>query len=130
MTNAESRRGWSYNGAVEAGLEPRLYDWKDVPEGDWEARLDFRYWADNGGPGTLVCCFRTPEGARYRVSAFRQKDGRYTPKDGVVDFGNKGLDGRHYLLNIGKSRSGKLAWLGATHSDAPQSSHPSDMEDA
>ena len=85
MTDADNRRGWSYNAAVEAGLEPRLYDWKDVPEGAWEARLNFRYWADNGGPGTLVCCFSTPEGHRYRISAFRQKDGRYTPNQSCVD---------------------------------------------
>jgi hypothetical protein len=118
MTETENRRGWSYHGAVEAGLEPRLYDWKNIPDGIWKASLDYRYWADNGGPGALVCCFSTPEGMRYRISAFRQKDGRYTPKDNGVDFGEKGIDGRHYMLNIGKTRNGKLAWLGASLASA------------
>jgi len=51
------------------------------------------------------------------VQRFAQQPGvtpGYTPKDNGVDFGEKGIDGRHYMLNIGKARNGKLAWLGAS----------------
>ena len=37
----DTRRAWSYNGAVDAGFEPQSYSWKDVPTGTWVARLDF-----------------------------------------------------------------------------------------
>jgi|GEM_PF-1515676 hypothetical protein len=124
MTDNKERRGWSYAGAVDAGLEPRLYDWKTVPEGPWAGTLDFRYWADNGGPGTLVCCFTSTDGGKYRLSAFRQKDGRYTPKDNVIDFGESGIDGTRYTVRTGKNRNGNLAWLEATTDTGTPTSLP------
>jgi hypothetical protein len=29
----DTRRAWSYNGAVDAGFEPQSYSWEDVPTG-------------------------------------------------------------------------------------------------
>ncbi|WP_262373055.1 hypothetical protein [Pseudomonas prosekii] len=93
----EMRRALSYNAAVEAGLEPRLYAFTDIPEGTWTARLDFKVWSNKTPAGHLVCYFTSlADDSRYRLSAFRPKEPAsrsYTPKDGGIDFSQPGLDG-------------------------------------
>ncbi|HEJ7121842.1 hypothetical protein FHU12_4144 [Serratia marcescens] len=114
--NESVLRAFSYNGALDAGMDPGSYAWQSVPVGDWAARLDFKVWSNTTSSGHLVCYFTSlDDGQRYRLSAFRPKNGsrRYTPKDGGIDFSEAGLDGQVFLLNVGKTRNGTSAWLGA-----------------
>lgn len=118
MERAEdTRRAWSYNAAVEAGLDPQSYAWTDIPEGTWAARLDFKVWSNKTAAGHLVCYFTAlADGRRYRLSAFRSKqpsDRRYTPKDGGVDFSRSGLDGQTFQVTVGRTTKGSATWLAA-----------------
>lgn len=72
-TPAESSlRGWSYKGALDAGLELKSYAWEDVPTGTWLARLDFKVWSNKTSAGSLGCYFTSlADGRRYLLSAFR-----------------------------------------------------------
>ncbi|CAI1053153.1 hypothetical protein [Serratia entomophila] len=118
--NESVLRAFSYNGALDAGMEPGSYVWESVPVGDWAARLDFKIWSNTTSSGHLVCYFTSlDDGQRYRLSAFRPKNGsrRYTPKDGGIDFSVRELDGREFLLNVGTTRKGTPAWLGAEFFD-------------
>ncbi|MEB0223607.1 hypothetical protein [Pseudomonas sp. 10S4] len=113
----DTRRAWSYNAAVEAGLEPRSYAYTDIPEGTWAARLDFKVWSNKTAGGHLVCYFTSlVDDCRYRLSVFRprQPAGRfYTPKDGGIDFSQPGLDGQTFLVDVGRTAKGDVSWLGA-----------------
>ncbi len=118
MEDAEdTRRALTYNAAVDAGLNPRDYGWKEVPEGTWAARLDFKTWSNATAIGHLVCYFTAlSDGKRYRLSAFRPGGSsryRYTPKDGGIDFSQRDLDGRTFLLTVGRTRQGGATWLAA-----------------
>lgn len=112
-----SLRGWSYKGALEAGLELKSYSWEDVPTGTWLARLDFKVWSNKTAAGSLGCYFTSlADGRRYLLSAFRpyRSTARtYTPTDGSIDFSSRGLDGQIFLLEIGKGVNGKTKWLSA-----------------
>lgn len=113
----DTRRAWSYNAAVDAGFEPQQYAWKDIPDGTWAARLDFKTWSDKSTVGHLVCYFTAiSDGRRYRLSAFRpggESRYRYTPKDDGIDFSQPGLDGRCFIVTVGKTAKGGTTWLAA-----------------
>lgn len=112
-----SLRGWSYKGALEAGLELKSYSWEDVPTGTWLARLDFKVWSNKTSAGSLGCYFTSlADGRQYLLSAFRpyRSTARiYTPTDGSIDFSSRGLDGQIFLLETGKGANGKTKWLSA-----------------
>lgn len=114
---ANTRRAWSYKGAVDAGFEPQSYSWKDVPTGTWAARLDFKAWSDKTSTGCLGCYFTSLiDGCRYQLSAFRPHRStarRYSPADDGIDFSQPGLDGQTFLLEVGKTANGKTKWLSA-----------------
>ncbi|BCJ04414.1 hypothetical protein PRtIB026_A05480 [Pseudomonas sp. RtIB026] len=116
-TAADSRRAWSYNGAVDAGFEPNSYSWKDVPTGTWTAQLDFKVWADKPAAGCLGCYFTSlANGRRYLLSAYRphrSASRRYSPADDGIDFSQPELDGLTFLLEVGTSATGKTKWLSA-----------------
>jgi hypothetical protein len=120
----DTRRAWSYNAAVEAGLEPQSYGWTDIPEGTWAARLDFKAWSNKTAAGHLVCFFTTlVDGRRYRLSAFRpsqSSERRYTPKDGGIDFSSPGLDKQIFLVTVGRTAKGSATWLAAEFDEPSQ----------
>ncbi|MCK9747109.1 hypothetical protein LT699_10935 [Pseudomonas syringae pv. syringae] len=111
------RRALSYNAAVEAGLEPRSYEYKNVPEGVWAARLDFKVWSDRTAAGHLRCYFTSlADNCRYLLSAFRPKQPgsrRYSPDDDGIDFSQQGLNGQIFLLEVGRNSKGNVSWIGA-----------------
>lgn len=117
MVLEDSRRALSYRSAVEAGLELQSYAWADVPQGKWDARLDFKVWSNNTAAGHLVCYFTAlNDGRRYRLSAFRTSksaDRRYTPKDGIIDFSSQSLNGQNFSLTIGRTAKSQVSWLAA-----------------
>ncbi|WP_080398185.1 hypothetical protein [Burkholderia pseudomallei] len=118
MEEAEDkRRAWSYNAAIEAGLDPQSYAWSDSPEGTWAGRLDFKIWSNKTVTGHLVCYFTAlSDGRRYRLSAFRPGGSsryQYTSKDGGIDFSQPDLDGQTFLLTIGRTTKGGASWLAA-----------------
>lgn len=113
----DPRRALSYNAAVEAGLEPRSYEYKNVPEGVWAARLDFKVWSDRTAAGHLRCYFTSlADNCRYLLSAFRPKQPgsrRYSPDDDGIDFSQQGLNGQIFLLEVGRNAKGNVSWIGA-----------------
>jgi hypothetical protein len=113
----DSRRALSYSAAVEAGLEPRSYEYKNVPEGVWAARLDFKVWSDRTAAGHLRCYFTSlADNCRYLLSAFRPKEPgsrRYSPDDDGIDFSQHGLSGQIFLLDVGRNAKGNVSWIGA-----------------
>ena len=103
-------RALTYEQAVEQGLEPRSYAYEPVI-GEFEAVLDFKVW---GKSVNLQCFFTVPAtGERFRVSAFRDEAKRYTPRDGVIDFSEPGIEGSLYRLQVGHNAKGNPAWLAA-----------------
>ncbi|MBT0725038.1 hypothetical protein HH682_11545 [Rosenbergiella sp. S61] len=116
----EAKRGLTYNMALQEGLEPESYDWKNIPEGVWRARLEFKIWSNKSRAGHLVCYMTyLEESRRYRLSAFRQGNGttRYTPKDGGIDFSEKGLEGHIFLVTTVSTSKGGSAWMAAEYDD-------------
>ncbi|WP_192552558.1 hypothetical protein [Pseudomonas sp. IzPS59] len=113
----DKRRAWSYNGAIEAGLDPKSYSWADVPTGTWLARLDFKIWSNKTSAGCLGCYFTSlADGRQYQLSAFRpyRSTSRcYSPTDDGIDFSRPGLDGQIFQLEVGKAANGKIKWLSA-----------------
>ncbi|WP_339496097.1 MULTISPECIES: hypothetical protein [Pseudomonas] len=109
----DTRRAWSYNGALDEGFEPKSYSWEDVPAGTWLARLDFKVWSNKTSAGSLGCYFTSlADGRKYLLSAFRpyrSTSRAYTPSDGAIDFSARGLDGQIFLLEIGKGAKGKTS---------------------
>ncbi len=97
----EAKRGLTYDMALREGFEPKEYDWKNITEKTWRVRLDFKIWSSKSMAGHLVCYVKSLDSSkRYRLSAFRQGNGTtlYTPKDGGVDFSEKGLEGHIFLV--------------------------------
>ncbi|KPW49891.1 MULTISPECIES: hypothetical protein [Pseudomonas syringae group] len=117
MEKDDTRRAMSYNAAVEAGLEPRTYEFKNVPEGVWAARLDFKVWSNKSAAGHLRCYFTShADNSRYLLSAFRPTQPgsrRYSPKDDGIDFSQPGLNGQSFLLEVGRTAKGTVSWIGA-----------------
>lgn len=113
----DTRRALSYNAAIEAGLELSSYEYKDVPEGAWPARLDFKVWSNQSAAGHLRCYFTSlADNGRYLLSAFRPKQPgsrRYSPKDDGIDFSQPGLNGQTFLLEVGRNAKGNVSWIGA-----------------
>lgn len=92
----EAKRGLTYDMALREGFEPKEYDWKNIPEGTWQARLDFKIWSSKSTASHLVCYMTSLDNShRYRLSAFRQGDGttRYTLKTAGSIFQKKALKG-------------------------------------
>ncbi|MHB2250566.1 hypothetical protein ACX64O_27385 [Pseudomonas fitomaticsae] len=112
-----NRRALSYNAAVEAGLKLSSYEYENVPEGVWAARLDFKVWSNQTAAGNLRCYFTSlADNCRYLLSAFRSKQSgsrRYSPKDDGIDFSQPGLDGQTFLLEVGRNAKGNVSWIGA-----------------
>lgn len=112
-----TRRAWSYKGAVQKGLDVESYNWRDVPQGTWKARLDFKTWSNNTVALHLKCYFTSSvDGRRYQLSAYPSKQlvGRcYAPRDEGIDFSQRDLDGHIFLVTIGRTAAGKVSWLAA-----------------
>lgn len=49
----EVKRGLTYDMALREGFEPKEYDWKNIPEGTWQARLDFKIWSNKSTAAIL-----------------------------------------------------------------------------
>ena len=116
----EAKRGLTYDMALREGFEPGEYDWKNIPEGTWPARLDFKIWSNKSKVGHLVWYMTSLDNSqRYRLSAFRQGDGttRYTPKDGGIDFSEKGLEGHIFLVTTVTTSKGGSTWVAAEYDE-------------
>jgi hypothetical protein len=112
-------RALTYGAAVDAGMDPRTYAWEKIPEGSWVGRLDFKTWSNSSTVGHLICYFTMlPDEKRYRLSAFRPRDGssyRYTAKDGGIDFSQQGLTSETFLLTVRRTHNGGSTWLAAEY---------------
>uniref|UniRef100_UPI004049B9D6 hypothetical protein n=1 Tax=Fulvivirga sp. TaxID=1931237 RepID=UPI004049B9D6 len=72
----------SWNQALEQGLEPREYSWKDVPTGEYQATLDFKIWAKNA---VAVSCYFTKidSNEKIQLTVYRTHTDREYILDGV-----------------------------------------------
>lgn len=106
-------RDHSFTSAIASGFEPREYVamWDKEPM-EAEAVLDFKIW---GKHVNLTCYFRDIRtGKKFWLSAFNNaRDGRYTPRDGVIDFSEVGIENGLYLIETVKPRKGTSAWVSA-----------------
>lgn len=106
-------RGHSFTSAIASGCEPREYAamWKEPPM-IAEAVLDFKIW---GKHVNLTCYFRDIRtGKKFWLSAYNdERDRRYTPRDGVIDFSEVGIENGLYLVETIKTRKGTSAWASA-----------------
>ena len=111
--NSQKHRGYSFTSAIAAGLEPREYAamWNEQPM-TAEAVLDFKVW---GKHVNLTCFFRDIHSSKkFCLSAFSNRhDGRYTPRDRIVDFSEPGIENGLYLVTTIKTRNGNSAWASA-----------------
>ena len=104
-------RAMSLNDARDAGFAKAL----PAPDGQWVGQLVAKAW---GQSVNLVCFFKHMEtGEIHRCVAFRNSEKQYTPKDGVVDFSEEGIEGRVYLLKTGLNSKGNPAWHSASLHD-------------
>ena len=111
-SNTEKKRGYSFTDAIASGLEPREYIpmWDKEPM-EAEAVLDFKIW---GKHVNLTCFFRDIRtGKKFCLSAFGSHDRRYTPRDGIVDFSEPGIENGLYLVATIKNQKGTSAWASA-----------------
>lgn len=54
-------------------------------------------------------------GKKFWLSTFsNQRDGRYTPRDKVIDFNEPGNENGLYFVNTVKTRKGTSAWASAS----------------
>ena len=104
-------RAYSYKRAVENGLNPRTYKVPDEPM-DAEAILEFKVW---GKSPCLGCYFRNiADGGKFVLYAYdNAHNRRYTPRDGVIDFSEAGIENGRYRIVTRKTRTGKTTWQSA-----------------
>ena len=104
-------RAYSYKSAVENGLKPRTYKVPDEPM-DAEAILEFKVW---GKSPCLGCYFRNiADGGKFVLYAYdNAHNRRYTPRDGVIDFSEAGIENGLYRIVTRKTRTGKTTWQSA-----------------
>ncbi|WP_129587763.1 hypothetical protein [Herbaspirillum robiniae] len=112
--DALRRRAMSFGQVREANIDVSGYNWDAVPEGEWEAFLDFKVW---GKSSSLGCFFTSiADGKKYKLNAFpdsEQKSNTYSAKDGGMDMSAPGLDGKKFLVEVRKNTKGNLVWQSA-----------------
>lgn len=117
------KRALSFNDARAAGLEMREYNWKNLPNGSWTGRLDFKVWGQAPG-GSLNCYFTDiATGQRYRLGAFPRRlgdphAGKYTPRECTIDFASEDIQGGLFTLTTGAGRKNNPVWFNAEPVDA------------
>lgn len=95
-------RAYSYKSAVENGLNPRTYKVPDEPM-DAKAILEFKGYFRN-----------IADGGKFVLYAYdNAHDRRYTPRDGVIDFSEAGIENGLYRIVTRKTRTGKTTWQSA-----------------
>lgn len=88
-------------------------DCTPAPEGTWIGKLKFKSW---GKKTNLHCFFENYHtGELHSMSAFRSRNGTrtYSPRDGLVDFSEAGIEGCSYELVTKVNSKGNTAWLSA-----------------
>ena len=89
----------------------RTYKVPDEPM-DAEAILEFKVW---GKSPCLGCYFRNiADGGKFVLYAYdNAHNRRYTPRDGVIDFSEAGIENGLYRIVTRKTRTGKTTWQSA-----------------
>lgn len=106
----EEKRALTMSHAKDYGLMAKA-DFSP-PIGQWTGRLLNKCW---GKSVNLICFFEdVATGEEYRLSAFRNAEKRYCPKDNVIDFSQPGIEGKNYLVTTGLNSKGNPAWLTAS----------------
>ena len=74
-----------------------------------ESMLDFKVWEK---VPVLAAIFGIlPAAEKFLLFVYNDaRDGRYTPRDGVIDFSEAGIENGLYRIVTKKTRTGKTAW--------------------
>lgn len=113
----DDTRALSWSQAIAMGFEPSDYSFDPLPLGTWTATLDNKIWGKNM---CLGCYFTADDGRKFRLTAFRCRDGTgagrwYTARDGQFDLSDKGIKaGQRFALTTGVNGRGNQAWISAT----------------
>lgn len=82
------------------------------PMGSWTGKLIAKCWGD---VKSIICFFEdVTTGKKCRLSAWRHEENIYRPKDNGIDFSQKGMEGKVFLIETKLSSKGKPVWLSAS----------------
>lgn len=105
---------FSWKQALRAGCEPRDYPYakEEVPQGQFNARLDFKIWAKKAiGINCYFTCVES--GKRFQLTAYRQHRGyNYRPDNGTVDFRTSPVP-CIYRIETGFNGKGNIRFISA-----------------
>lgn len=105
-----NNRGLSYSGAVDSGLNPKIYTYTDLPTGKVTARLDFKIW--NKSSGLSLHFTQLPSNKPFRISVFTDMNSKsqgYMDRSGTIDFSEVNINGVIYELDINQTKSGNFS---------------------
>lgn len=92
-------RGLSFGAAVDAGLNPSIYQYRDLSLGVIQARLDFKVWGKSNSLSLYFTDLR--KNKPFRISVFKNKDSdTYSDRAGKTDFSAAGINGSVYEIEV------------------------------
>ena len=100
----------TWKAALDGGCEPRLYPYTaaDVPQGQYEATLDFKIWAVRAL--TLNCYFtEVATGKKFQLSVYRRDDEVYGLPGGDIDFKESPVNAV-YLITVSLNTKDKAVF--------------------
>ena len=103
----------SWNQALEAGYTPKDYSFRaaDIPEGSYQAILDFKIWADKV---TVISCYftKTNSGEKMLLTVYRDKTTREYVLDDT-DFRDSPIEAL-YNIEVKHNSKGNAKLVSAT----------------
>lgn len=101
-------RGLSFGAAVDAGLNPSVYQYRGLSTGVVEARLDFKIW--NKGSSLSLHFTDLKSNKPFKIGVFKNKDSdTYSDRSGNIDFSAHSINGSVYEIEIVKSGASNFA---------------------
>lgn len=101
-------RGLSFGAATDAGLNPSVYDYRNLSVGEVEARLDFKIW--NKGSALSLHFTDLRSNRTFKIGVFKSKDADiYSDRAGNIDFSATGINGSVYKIEIVTSGASNFA---------------------
>src|SRR5688572_3285024 len=110
---SEVRNILSWGKALDSGWQPGRYQYaaEYVPEGTYEAILDFKIWAKKV---MAINCYFTIKstGQKIQLTVYCQETGRYMLPGGAIDFTNSPTQ-TVYLIEVHADQKKKIRFIRA-----------------
>lgn len=101
-------RGLTFGAATDAGLNPSVYDYRNLLVGEIEARLDFKIW--NKGSALSLHFTDLKSNRAFKIGVFKNKNADiYSDRAGNIDFSAAGINGSVYKIEIVNSGASNFA---------------------